>query len=104
MAHISTSMSTSKYGILSVILISTLLDFITSGIGFAYAMPTIFGSVVFEEFLEWMISALVARYFLDDELTTFEQVAGLIPIPGVNALTIKGIIELLKSNYQQTAK
>ncbi len=90
-----------KNALLIVFLLSAGLDIISTGFGFSFSVPTIFGSMMMEEMVEWLISSLVVRYYLDDDLSTFEQVAGFIPIPGVTALSIKCAMELIKSRKKK---
>jgi len=98
MEYIHTSMTKSKQGILLFVLLSAVLDIFTSMFGFTYGSSNIIGAIVFEEFVEWIICVLAARYILDEDLTAFEQIAGLIPIPGITAITVKGVVELLKTS------
>lgn len=85
-----------KNGLIAVLCISAGVDFITSATGLGLAVPSVFSSFMIEEMIEWLFSSLAVRYILDDDLSTFEQVAGFIPIPGVTALTIKCVLELIK--------
>jgi len=92
-----------KKGLIAVLVISAGVDFITSATGFGLAVPSVFSSFMIEEGIEWLFSSLAVKYILDDDLTTFEQVAGFIPIPGVTALSIKCVLELIKLNREQRA-
>ena len=92
----SKSILKQKKGLIAILCISVGVDILTSATGFGLAVPSIFSSFMIEEIIEWLFSTLAVRYILDDDLSTFEQVAGFIPIPGVTALSIKCVLELIK--------
>jgi len=93
---VSKSILKQKKGLIAILCISVGVDILTSATGFGLAVPSIFSSFMIEEIIEWLFSTLAVRYILDDDLSTFEQVAGFIPIPGVTALSIKCVLELIK--------
>lgn len=76
--------------------LSALLDIIISA-GTLTAGFVIPGTnIIVDEVIENLISRVIARLGLKEDLDWTDQVIGLIPIPGVTAITVRCSRELFK--------
>jgi hypothetical protein len=81
--------------LISLALISSAIDAVIFGIEIPLIGASLGSSLVVDELVEWVISSMIARNKMD--LKKRYKLAGLIPVPGVTALTIQCIIEYRQS-------
>jgi hypothetical protein len=75
-----------------LILVSSGIDVAATLAGGVAALPTLGGSFVVEEVVEWIISGLLAKNKL--ELKKRYKIVGLLPVPGLTSLSIQCVLEL----------
>ncbi len=75
-----------------LILVSSGIDVAATLAGGVAALPTLGGSFVVEEVVEWIISGLLAKNKLD--LKKRYKIIGLLPVPGLTSLSIQCVLEL----------
>ena len=79
------------------LILSFALDAVSTSIAWALCAVFPIAPVVVEEAIESLLSNLVAKYGLKQDLGIWANLIGFLPIPGVTALTIGCINELVKS-------
>ena len=97
-------LKTRKRELWIALILSFGLDWITSLVSGGLSAVFPIAPIVIEEALENLFSNLVAKYGLKKDLGIWANVLGFIPIPGVTALTIGCIQELIKIYRKPTVK
>lgn len=89
-------MSERKKQLWLVMGLSALIDIIISvpTLGAGFVIPGT--NIIIDEVIENLISRVIARLGLKEDLDWTDQVIGLIPIPGVTAVTVRCSRELFK--------
>ena len=80
-----------------VLILSMGIDWIASAIALLLSPLFPIATIVIEEIIENVISNLIAKYGLKQDLSTWDNILGFIPIPGVTAITIRCVKELVHS-------
>ena len=80
-----------------VLILSMGIDWIASAIALLLSPIFPVATIVIEEIIENIMSNLIAKYGLKQDLSTWDNILGFIPIPGVTAITIRCVKELVNS-------
>ncbi len=90
-----------KRALLLMIALSVALDYMMMSVELPLVVITLGGSVVVEEIIELLLSNQLAKHGLQDKLSLTDKAIGFIPIPGVTAIAVRCIKELIKGNYDK---
>ncbi len=82
----------------TLLALSAFIDIMTS----TGTLVTLGLGVVIEEAIENAISRLIARFGLKENLNWVDHAVGVIPIPGVTAITVHCARELFKMYQEET--
>jgi len=87
---------TRKQALVLMMVLSSGSDILFTTLGWSFALPSVFSTVVGEEVIEYFISTLAAKHLLGIELSMMDKAKGFLPIPGITALSLKCLSELRK--------
>lgn len=83
--------------LVKLLALSGVLDLILSGISVPF-LP--FGGPIVEEIVEYFVSQTIASMTDNLELSSTDKMIGLLPIPGVTAMTVRCFREILSINKE----
>ncbi len=85
--------------LLFIMALSIALDYMLMSMEMPLVFVTFGFSIVVEEIIELILSTQLAKYGLENKLSRTDKIIGFIPIPGVTAIAVRCLKELIKGNY-----
>lgn len=82
-----------------ILILSFGVDWIATSLALLLSPIFPVATIVIEEFIENVISNLIAKYGLKQDLSTWDNILGFIPFPGVTALTVRCVKELYRTYF-----